>query len=177
MSGKDAAPAADNNAKETDMKRRMMAITLVACLLTGVTVYAGRGLSMKCQAKPEKDAKTGKTSKPCGYESRITFGGGMFYNQTTGYCRACKKFVYLRWTREGIPAEMKARMKLKATPRPAPLGQVWDAQTGKILTIHACPTCKGPFLEIKNPDELKHCPACNKPHFAIDKSKPESAID
>ena len=157
------------------MTRRMILITLVACILTGAAVHAGLGLSMKCQAKPEKDPATGKTAKPCGYESRVTFGGGMFFRQMTGYCRACKKFVYLSWTRENIPANMKARIKPK--PRPVPLGEVWDAQTGKTLTIHACPTCKGPFLEIKKSDELKHCPACNKPHFGIDKSKPRIAVD
>jgi uncharacterized protein YbaR (Trm112 family) len=95
----------------------------------------------------------------------------MFFRQTTGYCRACKKFVYLHWTEGEIPAGMQA------TPRPVPLGEVWDASTGKVMTIHACPTCKGPFLEIKSPDELKYCPVCNKPHFVVDKSKPEMAID
>jgi hypothetical protein len=149
----------------------MIAVTLIACLLTTAAVYAGRGLSMKCQATPAKDAATGKTATPCGYESQVSFGGGMFFSQTTGYCRACKKFVYLHWTQGDVPAGMKA------TPRPVPLGEVWDASAGKVMTIHACPTCKGPFLEIKNPDELKYCPACNKPHFVIDKSKPEMAID
>ena len=157
------------------MTRKMIVITLAACLLTGAAVYAGRGMSMKCQAKPAKDPATGKTAKACGYESMVTIGGGMISERMTGYCRACKKFVTLHWTRDGIPAEMKARIKVK--PRPVPLGEVWDAQTGKVLTIHACPTCKGPFLEIKKPDELKHCPVCNKPHFAIDKTKPQLAID
>jgi len=153
------------------MTRRIAAFALITCLLTAAAVYAGQGLAMKCQAQPEKDPATGKTGKPCGYEAQVTFGGGMFFNQITGYCRACKKFVYIQWTRDGIPAQ------IKAIPRPVPLGEVWDASTGKVLTIHACPTCKGPFLEIKSPDELKYCPACNKPHFAIDKSKPEMAID
>ena len=154
---------------------RRLFTSLVAFLALVATTYAGDGVHMKCQAKPEKDPDTGKLSKPCGYESLVTFGGGMFSNQTTGYCRSCKKFVYLNWTRENIPAEMKERIKVR--PRPEPLGEVWDAQTGKVLTIHACPTCKGPFLEIKKPDELKHCPVCSKPHFAVDESKPRMAID
>ena len=155
------------------MTRRTIIFTLLTCLLAAAAVYAGQGLAMKCQAQPEKDAATGKTGKPCGYEATVTFGGGMFFNQITGYCRACKKFVYLSWTE--ARGEMPAGMKV--TPRPAPLGEVWDASTGKVMTIHACPTCKGPFLEIKNADELKYCPACNKPHFVVDKSKPEMAID
>jgi hypothetical protein len=125
--------------------------------------YAGEGVAMKCEAKA------------CGYETRVTFGGGMFFQQLTGYCRACKKFVYLGWTRENIPDEMKARIKPK--PKPKPLGEVWDPQTGKVLTIHACPHCKGPFREIKKASDLKHCPKCNKPEFAVDKTKPMIAID
>jgi Zn finger protein HypA/HybF involved in hydrogenase expression len=155
------------------MTRRTIIFTLITCLLAAAAVYAGQGLAMKCQAQPEKDAATGKTGKPCGYEAEVRFGGGMFFSQVTGYCRACKKFVYLSWTE--ARGEMPAGMKV--TPRPAPLGEVWDASTGKVTTIHACPTCKGPFLEIKNADELKYCPACNKPHFVVDKSKPEMAID
>ena len=157
------------------MTKRIMALTMTTCLLATAAVYAGRGLSMKCQAQPGKDETSGKTEARCGYESQVIFGGGILFDQIGGYCRACKKFVYLSWTRDSIPADMKARIKV--TPRPVPLGEVWDGQTGKILTIHACPTCKGPFLEIKDPGELKHCPACNKPHFVIDKSKPEMAID
>jgi len=152
-----------------------MAIALITCLLTAAAVYAGTGYFMKCQAKPAKDAATGKTPKPCGYESQVTFGGGMISEQVCGYCRACKKFVYLHWTRPNIPDGLKAHTKVR--PRPKPLGEVWDARTGKVLTIHACPHCKGPFLEIKNREELKYCPACNKPHFVVDKSKPMIAID
>jgi len=153
----------------------MILIVTTACLLTGAAVYAGMGVSMKCGAKPAKDPATGKTAKPCGYETRVVIGGGRMFKQITGFCRACDKFVAIRWARGNLPAAMKARIKLK--PRPAPLGEIWDAQTGKIVTIEACPTCKGPFVEIKKFDELKHCPACNKPHFAADKTKPRLAID
>lgn len=155
------------------MKRSTMTLALTVCLLAAGAVYAARGLSMKCQAQPEKDPATGKTGKPCGFESEVTFGGGMFFDQITGYCRACKKFVYVQWTRENAPVPANGKTK----PRPKPLGEVWDAATGQVLTIHACPHCKGPFLEIKSVKDLKHCPACNQPHFAIDKSKPEMAID
>jgi len=157
------------------MTRKAILITLAACLLTGAAVYAGRGMSMKCSAKPAKDPATGKTAKPCGYEAMVTLGGGMLSQSASGYCRACEKFVSIHWTRGNLPAGLRARVKVK--PRPAPLGEIWDPQTGRIMTIEACPKCKGPFLEIKKFDELKHCPACNKPHFAVDKTKPQLAID
>jgi hypothetical protein len=158
-----------------NMNRRMIALSLMTCtcLLTAAAVYAAQGLAMKCQAEPEKNPATGKAERPCGYESEVTFGGGMMFEQITGYCRHCKKFVYLQWTRENLPAGVD----IKAVRRPEPLGEVWDSATGKIMTVYACPTCKGPFLPIKNADELKCCPVCNKPHFAVDKSKPEMAID
>jgi len=155
--------------------QKLIIIALAISLLTGAAVYAGMGMSMKCQAKPEKNPATGKTAKACGYEAMVTIGGGMLSQRMTGYCRACKKFVGLSWTRGNIPPQMKARIKVK--PHPVPLGEIWDAQTGKITTVHACPTCKGPFIEIKKFDELKHCPICNKPHFAVDKTKPKLAID
>jgi len=147
------------------MNRRTITLSMMTCvcLLTAAAVYAAQGLSMKCQAEPEKDPATGKAGEPCGFESRVIFGGMRMSEQATGYCRACKKFVYIRWKR--------------GTPRPDPMGEVWDASTGQVLTIYACPQCKGPMLEIKGPNELKYCPVCNKPHFAVDKTKPKMAID
>ena len=145
------------------MRTVTVSITLVVVIGIAAVVYAGEGFHMKCQAES------------CGYESQVTFGGGMFYEQITGYCRKCKKFISVSWTRDGIPAEMKERVKDQ--PRPDPPGEVWDAQTGKVLTIHACPTCKGPFLEIKTSQDLKYCPACNKPHFEVDDTKPRIAVD
>ncbi|MCF7958446.1 MAG: hypothetical protein K9M57_08365 [Phycisphaerae bacterium] len=178
------------------MKRRIMSIALAVCLATAAAIYAGDGFAMKCQPQPketptagasktlcvkcqaaEKATKTKKASQPCGYESNVTFGGGMFFEQLTGYCRPCKKFVYVSWTRENIPTDLKKQMKIKDRPKPKPLGEVWDSKTGEVIAIHACPTCKGPFMEIKKVDDLKFCPACNHSHFAIDKSKPMIAID
>ncbi len=100
------------------------------------------------------------------------------FEQITGYCRRCKEFVYLTWTREDIDPKTIERLGIdNVTPAPEPLGEVWDAQTGEVLTIHACPDCQGPFLEIKGPEELKHCPACNKPHFRVDESEPVMFVD
>lgn len=160
------------------MTKRMMFIALVTCLLGVAGVHAGSGLYMKCQAKPETDAATGEMSKPCGYEKEVIFGGGMAFQQMTGYCRRCKEFVYLSWTQGGLSPEMIKSLGIKEiTPRPNPLGEVWDARTGKVLALYACPTCKGPFLEIKGPDDLRCCPACGDPHFGVDRSRPVKAID
>ncbi len=153
------------------MTKKIILIALITCLPGFLPLFAGTGLHMRCQAKPHK----GPSTAPCGYDAHVTFGGGMFFDQIMGYCPKCKTFVYLSWTRANIPEEMKKTVKAK--PRPEPLGEVWNAQTGKMQTIHACPACKGPFLEIKKPGELTHCPACNEPGFAVDPSKPVMAID
>jgi len=137
-------------------------VTTVSILAIATVIYAGEGFSMKCK------------SKSCGYESEVRFGGGMVSGQLTGYCVKCKKFVYLHWTLEGSPA---LDPKAKKTPQPKPLGTVWDSQNGQSLTIYACPHCAGPFAEIKSKADLKHCPSCNKPDFAVDETKPLMAID
>lgn len=137
-------------------------ITLVSIIAIATVVYAGDGFSMKCQ------------SKTCGYESEVTFGSGMAFEQLTGYCRKCKKFVYLQWTRAGSPA---LDPNAKIVPPPKVLGEIWDAQTGNVLNIYACPNCNGPFAELKTKDALKHCPACGKPDFAVDDTKARIAID
>lgn len=144
------------------MRAVTASITGGAIIAIALVVYAGGGFSMKCQ------------SSTCGYESQVRLGGGMAFEQLTGYCRKCKKFVYLQWTREGSPVLDPAAKKV---PPPKPLGEVWDAQNGKVLAIYACPDCNGPFAEIKSKDELKHCPSCGKPDFAEDDTKPSMAID
>jgi uncharacterized protein YbaR (Trm112 family) len=137
-------------------------ITFGSILAIAAVVYAGEGFSMKCKAKT------------CGYETTVTFGGGMAFSQLTGYCVKCKKFVSLQWTLEGSPL---LDPNAKKIPQPKPLGEIWDSQSGRKLTIFACPHCTGPFAEIKKQEELKHCPSCNKPEFGIDETKPMMAID
>lgn len=143
------------------MRAAKLSITLGIAVIAAA-VYAGTHYHMKCRAKS------------CGYASEVTFGGGMAFEQLTGYCLPCRKFVYLHWTREGSPL---VDPKAERIPPPKPLGEVWDARTGKTLTLHACPHCKGPFAEIKGMNDLRHCPACNQPDFKVDESKPLIAID
>jgi hypothetical protein len=148
--------------KESTMRTVTKCVTMVSILAIAAVVYAGDGFSMKCK------------SKSCGYESEVRFGGGMAFGQLTGYCVKCKKFVYLHWTLEGSPA---LDPKAKKVPQPKSLGTVWDSQNGQSLAIYACPHCAGPFAEIKSKADLKNCPSCNKPDFAVDETKPLMAID
>ena len=104
---------------------RLWAMMGVVIAAIATIVYAGDGFSMKCTAKPAKDPKTGQMSKPCGFEMRVVLGGGMFFEQATGYCKTCSKLVSVNWTREGIPEEMKNNIDVK--PRPEPIGHVGDS--------------------------------------------------
>lgn len=144
------------------MKVIKVLISGFSIMAVALAVHAGDGFGMKCKAKA------------CGYEAQVTFGGGMVYEQLTGYCRGCRKFVSLRWTRAGSPALSPAA---KIVPPPKPLGEVWDAKTGRVLAVYACPHCKAPFAEIKSKDDLKRCPACDNPEFTVDDAKPRMAID
>lgn len=144
------------------MKVSRTTILLAGLIAIVTVVYAGESFKMKC------------TAAGCGYTSQVTFGGGMAFEQLMGYCRKCNTFVHLSWTREGSPL---VGPNDKIIPPPNPLGKVWDAKTGRTLTIYACPHCSGPFVHIRNPDELKHCPACSKPGFIMDDTEPMIAID
>lgn len=141
------------------MKRFLLVSALV--LVGGAAlVYAGSGYRLNC---PEE---------ACEYEGMVTFGGGRMFEQKTAYCCACKKFVYLRWSRGGRPG-FDGKVKLK----PEPLGQVWDSATGRVLTLYACPECQAPAAEIPTRKDLKVCPQCNKGHFDLENARPAVAID
>ncbi len=54
-------------------------------LSSAMTAFAGMDYSMKC--------------KNCGFTCRVKIGGGMGFNQITGFCVETGKFVYLQWKR------------------------------------------------------------------------------
>jgi hypothetical protein len=146
--------------------RRTWMIGLVATGLCGAAlvgiVWAANGYSLKC------------LNKDCGYTGECTLGPLMVMDSIDGYCAACDKWVRLTWrVRAG-----------KAEPAPKPLGKVWDASTGRTLTLYACPTCKGPFLPVTREDMLKsskyvpegtlghgdalmRCPKCGEPSLKM----------
>jgi uncharacterized protein YbaR (Trm112 family) len=155
------------------MSRKALVVSSMVCLLIAAGAFAGMGMTMKCTGVPAEDGKP--KIDPCGYSTEVVFGGGMFFDQAVGYCRKCKRFVSVHWTRPGAANNMPPQMQV--TPKPDPLGEVWDSATGHVLTVYACPHCKGPFAEIKKRDDLTHCPACNKGHFQVDPNAPVMAVD
>lgn len=85
-------------------------------------------------------------SPDCGFKAGVSFGGGMLRGQITGYCVACKKFVYLDYDRKA--------------EKPKPLATVWDSSMGLHLNLYSCPSCRAPFAEIASEKALICCPAC-----------------
>lgn len=114
-------------------------ITLRLFMLAGLmlgTACAGSLYEVHCDA-PQ-----------CGFKTTLGIGGGMVFDQASGYCRKCDKTVSVTWKRN----QEKRPSKLK----------YWDALAGKMREIFTCPTCKGPFVMIEQIEEMKYCPKCGK---------------
>ncbi len=101
------------------------------------TAWAGTQYDVKC------------TTKGCGFATAIGIGGGMKFEQASGYCRKCEKVVSVTWKRD-------------SKEKPAHK-EFWDPVTGEMREVFTCPECKGPFVAIQQIEEFKHCPKCGKP--------------
>jgi hypothetical protein len=138
-------------------KTTLMALAIVVASAT--VSFAGTGYPMKC----------GK----CGFEAEVLIGGGMMFEQMTGFCVESGKFVYLQWER--------------GKKKPEPVAEVWDSSTGKTIELYKFPECPQPIMPLQldaadqegpgfNPG-FKHCPKCGKPKFQVDESKGIMAFD
>jgi DNA-directed RNA polymerase subunit RPC12/RpoP len=141
--------------------RKGLVAAALALLGAGLVAYAGDGFGMKC------------SNKDCGYNANVVFGGGRLFEQATGYCHTCGKFVHITWPRPGAPLPEGG----KVVAKPEPLAEVWNPATGEVRRIYKCPGCGGGFMEIRAPAELTHCPKCGKDGFKIDPRAPRVAID
>lgn len=112
-----------------------MRILMLAALLPAVC-EAGTRYEIKCS--------TGS----CGYASSIGIGGGMRFEEASGYCRKCDQIVSATWRRGE-----------KKTPL---LMEIWDALAGKARRIFPCPKCKAPFVKVDQIAEFRFCPKCGK---------------
>jgi hypothetical protein len=130
--------------------RRLLFLGLAAAaLLLGPAIRAGVMGEFTC------------SNKDCNFKAQLSFGGGFMFEQVTGYCCKCEKFVYLNWPRPA--ARGRTLPATRPAAPPAPLGKIWDPLSGESKTIYKCPTCGGPFLPV-NFDQLKHCPKCGQEH-------------
>ena len=146
----------------------LLAALMAWCCLS--TANAGQILTFVCSAT--KTAPDTREKTPCASESKKEFGGGKLSKALNGFCWSCSKFVYLRWTREGIDPKRVTTMRLKFLSKPSPVATLWDGATGKALPIYPCPDCRKPFREIASEKQFNHCPQCRQSDFKPDPKKP-----
>ncbi len=137
------------------MKRLGWQLAVVAVCL--VAAWAGEGYRVACA-----DAE-------CAGSPQVMFGGGFTFNQITLYCAECRDWRYLRWGNgvRLVPPPAPTPDKPQADPpakppAPTPLGSIWDPETGHTKRLYACPKCGKPALEVAEPEQIQHCPRCNK---------------
>jgi ribosomal protein L37AE/L43A len=88
------------------------------------------------------------SDKTCGFTANIGIGGGIKFEQASGFCKKCDRIVSVTWKRDS---------------REGPsLVSFWDALTGQVRQVFHCPKCKAPVLRVEQIEELKHCPKCGK---------------
>jgi hypothetical protein len=81
----------------------------------------------------------------------VRFGGGKLMDQFTAFDPETKKFVYLRWDRNGKP--------------PTPAMKIWDHRTGEFISLYNFPNVKNPLPVIPSIDAMKVCPLTNDKNF------------
>lgn len=111
---------------------------IMLCIALPIGAHAGSLYELRCE--------------DCGYEDRVSFGGGMLQGQVTGYCTTCKKFVQVDFERKG--------------GAPEPEGTAWDSMTGRLLQLFTCPGCHKLFAEIPYAEALARCPRCGSEKVA-----------
>ncbi|MCX6354856.1 MAG: hypothetical protein NTZ78_08135 [Candidatus Aureabacteria bacterium] len=123
----------------------LMRVLVATLLCASSTAVAMAGTSYKISCQNEK----------CGFKGAVDFGGGFKFEQITGYCTQCRKFVYLQW-----PREEKGKDSPKTKPKP--IGLIWDATAGHTRELYVCPHCKKAFFPILSEKELRFCPNCGQ---------------
>lgn len=129
------APCLEYPEKQITMSPIGIRFLIIALLMVG-SARAGMQYEVKC------------TNEPCGFTTSIGIGGGMKFEQASGYCKKCDKVVSVTWKRD--TKERSAYLSF------------WDALTGRVREIFKCPKCTNPFVMITSIDDFKHCPKCGK---------------
>jgi hypothetical protein len=115
------------------MKRKSILPGLVLLLLSSMA-QAGTRYEIKCP------------NQACRYTDHIGFGGGMRFEQVSGYCKRSKKIVTVTWERRGGRLPAISRMR--------------DPVSGALREVFPCPDDGTPVVVIHNIGELKVCPRC-----------------
>jgi ssDNA-binding Zn-finger/Zn-ribbon topoisomerase 1 len=104
-------------------------------------------LAAESEAGTIHELKCGQSD--CSFKSAISLGGGIKFDQASGYCHVCHEIVSVQWSRD--------------TGKKPLMTAVWDAITGGEREVYACPDCGKGFLAVKKTEDFRHCPKCGKP--------------
>ncbi|MFO1483764.1 MAG: hypothetical protein U1F71_10440 [Verrucomicrobiaceae bacterium] len=88
------------------------------------------------------------TNAKCGLVAEVGIGGGMKFEEASGYCPKCEKFVSVTWPRG-------------EKPKMAPV-RFWDGLVGRLREVFRCKTCQTPFVRLGAIEDLKFCPKCGQ---------------
>lgn len=128
------------------MTRTILLSAFTTLMISATTAFAGTAYPMKCVR--------------CGFSDNVMIGGGMQFEQITGFCVETGTFVYLMWDR--------------GKKKPEPVAEAWDSSTGRTVGIYKCPDSGKPFIPLRlDPTDedgpgFHHCPKCGKPTFHVE---------
>ena len=116
-------------------------IAVFLFLLSVLSAFAGARIIFTCE------------NPKCHFNATCDSGGGFNFEQLSGYCFVCKKFVSVAWDRKKSP--------------PPGLDVVWNPQQMGLLkkdkNLFPCPSCKNPVYSFSidtNTKERFYCPKC-----------------
>lgn len=104
------------------MNGKLLTCATAGVLLCVTAVLAGHTYLLRCN------------SSKCAYKPAVRVGGGFQFDQASGFCTKCEKFVFITWKHDAEP--------------PKPIGTVWEPTSGKKCALYPCPTCKSTLLDI-----------------------------
>jgi len=110
----------------------VLPLSIVCCLLLSNIALAGTGYIISSDEGDEK------------VTYRVKFGGGKLNEQWTAFDVASKKFVYLRFPRNG--------------EQPKPVAHHWNPSTGDTAPLYKFPEVDLPLPLIPNVEALKVVP-------------------
>lgn len=126
-------------------KINTMLLIVVLSVAFASTAWAGTGYKIRC------------LNPQCDFASSIGLGGGMRFEEITGYCFEKNSFVRITWPRQG-----KYNPDVQDDRAPKPM-TIWNHATGESFQVYTFPDCSEPLLPITNIKEFKFCPQCNQP--------------
>jgi hypothetical protein len=112
--------------------RKLIWAALSLVLLVQSSARSGEVINMQCD------------NKDCRQALEFQLGGGMLFEQVTGYCSHCKKIVTLTWT---SPHALQAGAPVPMS-RPSRSGSIFSLLRSRVIFNGLIPRAIAPFWVI-----------------------------